>query len=93
MNLPYTLNYQVLPTPQGVVLHIWETLEEHDEARIRRGSPFLFRINFRLPGIDEAYHVLQNYLELLGGSELNNVVMDETRTIIICPTPTEEFMP
>ncbi|MFZ4667539.1 MAG: hypothetical protein ACOYME_14025 [Prochlorotrichaceae cyanobacterium] len=92
MNPSYNLHYQIEPSPHGVVLHIWETLDENDEARVRRGSPFLFRINYRVPGIDEAYRLLQEYLEFLGSTELQELVMDETRSIIVNPLATESFM-
>jgi hypothetical protein len=94
MNQAYQLNYQIQTSPQGVTLKIWETLGANDEARIRRGSDFLFRLNFRVHSTEAAQEVLQRYLKLIGSLDfdIEEASLDQTVAVMIYPAATEEVV-
>jgi len=91
MNQAYQLHCQIQTTHQGVLLKIWETLAEDDEARIHRGSDFLFRLNFRVDSLEAADDLLRTYLRLIGIPEVENFPVDEIQFITVTPSATEEF--
>jgi hypothetical protein len=91
MNQAYQLHCQIQTTPQGVILKIWETLSEKDEARIQRASDFLFRLNFRVDSVEAADSLLRTYLRLIGISDVEQLLVDEIQFITVTPGATEEF--
>lgn len=65
-DVPETIQYSITPSDKGVLLSLWE---------IARGSKtrepsFLFKINQRVPSLEDAHYLLRSYVESLKQVEL-----------------------
>ena len=58
-NVPETIQYSITPFDKGVLLSLWEIAHGSKS----REPSFLFKINHRVPSLEEAHYLLRNYLE------------------------------